>query len=100
LIKNFIRAGPTLLHGEFTLPDKLIADTYLDPTGWGKGLIFINGFNLGRYWPLVGPQITIYVPKEILKVGENKIAMLELQKAPESGVVVFSDTPNLDGNFE
>jgi beta-galactosidase len=100
LIKNFIRAGPTLLHGEFTLPTKLIADTYLDPTGWGKGLIFINGFNLGRYWPIVGPQITIYVPKEILKVGENKIAMLELQKAPESGVVTFSDTPNLDGNFE
>ena len=95
----FLRSGPTLFHAQFELTENLVADTYLDPTGWGKGVVFINGFNLGRYWPMVGPQITLYLPKEILKVGTNKIAMLELEKAPESGIVTFSETPNLDGNY-
>jgi beta-galactosidase len=99
-IRSLIESGPTLFTAEFELETKEIADTYLDPTGWGKGVVFINGFNLGRYWPLVGPQITMYVPREILKVGNNQITMLELQKAPESGLITFSDTPNLDGNFD
>lgn len=98
--KSHLKSGPTMFYTEFILKEDEIADTYLDPTGWGKGIVFINGFNLGRYWPLVGPQVTIYVPKEVLRIGTNKIAMLELQMAPESGQVSFTDTPNLDGNFE
>jgi beta-galactosidase len=98
--KAHLKSGPTLFYSEFILKADEIADTYLDPTNWGKGIVFINGFNLGRYWPIVGPQVTIYVPKEILRVGTNKIAMIELQLAPENGQVSFSDTPNLDGNFE
>jgi hypothetical protein len=31
--------------------------TYLDTTEWGKGQLFVNGFNLGRYWPKAGPQV-------------------------------------------
>jgi beta-galactosidase len=69
----------------------------LDPSGWGKGLVFINGFNLGRYWPLAGPQITLYIPKEILKVGINEITMLELQTAPDNGKITLTDVANLDG---
>lgn len=59
--------------------------------------MFINGFNLGRYWPIVGPQITLYVPLELLKEGLNKITVIELQRAPDSNTIIFSDTPNLDG---
>lgn len=95
--KSYIRSGPTLFYGEFILKASEVADTYLDPTLWGKGVLFINGFNLGRYWPLVGPQITVYVPREILRVGTNKITMLELERAPENGIVTFSEKPNLDG---
>lgn len=98
--RSFLKSGPTVFHAEFVLQEAEIGDTYLDTTGWGKGVVFINGFNLGRYWPLVGPQITIYVPKEILRVGTNNISMLELQMAPESGLVEFNDTANLDGNFD
>lgn len=98
--KSYLKSGPTIFHGEFTLEQNQIADTYLDPTSWGKGVLFINGFNLGRYWPLVGPQITLYVPREILRVGLNTICMLELEKANESGKIIFSATPNLDGNLE
>lgn len=97
--KSHLKSGPTVFYAEFVLSESQVADTYMDPTGWGKGVVFINGFNLGRYWPIVGPQITIYVPKEILKAGKNKIVMLELQMAPESGQVSFTDTPNLDGNY-
>jgi beta-galactosidase len=96
--KSYIRSGPTVFYGEFTLKSSQIGDTYLDPTNWGKGILYINGFNLGRYWPLVGPQITLYVPKEILRIGLNKITMIELERAPESGIVSFDSKPNLDGN--
>ena len=32
-------------------------DTFLRLDGWSKGVAFINGFNLGRYWPVMGPQV-------------------------------------------
>ena len=32
-------------------------DTFLRLDGWTKGVAFINGFNLGRYWPVMGPQV-------------------------------------------
>ncbi len=37
----------------------LLPDSYLDVTQWGKGLAFINGFNLGWYWPSKGPANTM-----------------------------------------
>ncbi|XP_052750577.1 CAD protein isoform X2 [Galleria mellonella] len=54
--------GPVLYEGNFTLPTGDPLDTYIDPTGWSKGYIWINGHNLGRYWPRLGPQVTLYVP--------------------------------------
>lgn len=51
--KSYLRSGATVFHADFTLKSNEIADTYLDPSTWGKGIAFINGFNLGRYWPLV-----------------------------------------------
>ena len=52
--------------------------------GWGKGLAFINGFNLGWYWPLVGPQGTQYIPGPLLKAGNNEIILVETELAPKS----------------
>lgn len=52
--KSYLRSGATVFHADFILKSSEIEDTYLDPTSWGKGVAFINGFNLGRYWPLVG----------------------------------------------
>ena len=40
--------------------------------GWGKGILIINGANLGRYWS-AGPQRTLYVPAPILRTGVNKV---------------------------
>lgn len=53
----------------------------------------MNGFNVGRYWPLVGPQITLYLPKELLRKKQNSIVVVELQRAPKNGHVKFSDKP-------
>lgn len=44
--------------------------------GWTKGVVFINGQNLGRYWNL-GPQETLYVPGPWLKPGLNEIVVFE-----------------------
>lgn len=79
-----LRHGPMAFYGTFDIARIDILDTYLNPSGWGKGVVFINGFNLGRYWPRVGPQITLYVPRHILKSTMNEIILVEYQtiKAP------------------
>ena len=71
------------------------ADTYLDFSDWGKGVVWINGHNLGRYWE-IGPQQTIYVPVEWLKSGKNEIMVLELIK-PEQNLLRGVEKPNLNG---
>jgi len=44
--------------------------------GWSKGVVFINGFNLGRYWH-VGPQRTLYLPAPLLKHGLNQVTLTD-----------------------
>lgn len=41
--------------------------------GWTKGVIFINGRNLGRYWN-IGPQETLYLPGPWLHPGSNEVS--------------------------
>ena len=49
---------------------------------WTKGLVWVNGHNLGRYWR-IGPQQTLYVPGPWLKPGHNEVLVLEYELAPE-----------------
>jgi beta-galactosidase len=51
-------------------------DVFLDMHNWGKGIVFVNGYNLGRYWQ-VGPQQTLYLPGCWLKKGINQIVVFE-----------------------
>jgi len=69
--------APVMKKGTFSL--SLTGDTYLDMTDWGKGVVWINGHNLGRYWR-TGPQQTLYVPREWLHTGQNVIMVFELLK--------------------
>uniref|UniRef100_A0A0M3IL12 Beta-galactosidase n=1 Tax=Ascaris lumbricoides TaxID=6252 RepID=A0A0M3IL12_ASCLU len=66
---------PGLYVGHFIA--RLQQDTFISPQGWGKGQIFINGFNVGRYWPNVGPQVTLYVPSPIIR-KRNTVMIIEL----------------------
>lgn len=65
---------PTIYEGTFNLTET--GDTFLDMAAWGKGIVFVNGHNLGRYWK-VGPQQTLYLPGCWLKKGKNKILIFE-----------------------
>jgi hypothetical protein len=49
---------------------------------FSKGVIFVNSRNIGRYWPIVGPQKHLYVPSVFLKTGLNEILLLELVQMP------------------
>lgn len=82
---------PAFHRGEFEAEE--IADTFLEFPGV-KGIVWINGFNIGRYWN-IGPGNTLYVPAPLLKKGRNEIAVLELHKL-RGPCVVFTDRPQLD----
>ncbi|XP_054166390.1 beta-galactosidase-1-like protein 2 [Oppia nitens] len=58
-------------------------DTFIRLDHWVKGNVFINGFNLGRYYE-IGPQKTLYIPSPLLKSGKNTISMFELHSATNS----------------
>jgi hypothetical protein len=72
-----------------------VADTFLDMSGWGKGIVFINGHNLGRYWS-IGPQQTLYVPGCWLKKGKNRIVIFEQLNDKPQDCIQFTDTPVLE----
>jgi beta-galactosidase len=69
--------APAVHRGTFEL--SRVGDTFLDLRGWGKGIVFVNGHNLGRYWH-IGPQQTLYCPGVWLKKGRNEIVVFEQLK--------------------
>lgn len=52
--------------------------TYLDVSGFGKGVVLVNGFNIGRYWN-IGPTLSLYIPGALLKQGQNEIIIFETE---------------------
>jgi len=74
-------ASPMIKKSFFKLDQ--LGDTYLDMSKWGKGMVWVNGHNLGRYWG-IGPQQTLYLPAEWLKKGDNEIVVLELLNTNET----------------
>jgi beta-galactosidase len=60
-----------------TLDLKELGDTFLDMRQWSKGVVWVNGHNLGRYWSL-GPQQTLYLPGPWLKPRGDEIIVLDL----------------------
>nr|XP_020515189.2 LOW QUALITY PROTEIN: beta-galactosidase-like [Labrus bergylta] len=88
--------GPIFYSGTLQ-PNGLSWDTFLKLNGWTKGQVWINGMNLGRYWPARGPQQTLYVPGPLLSTTQpNNITVLELEGAPAHLRVLFMDRPELD----
>jgi beta-galactosidase len=65
-------------------------DTFLDMGSWGKGVAWINGRNLGRFWS-IGPQQTLYCPGPWLKPGANELIVLELSGAQQLKIVGVSE---------
>jgi beta-galactosidase len=84
---------PSIYQGSFDLTKT--GDTFLDMSKWGKGIVFINGINIGRYWN-VGPQQTLYVPGCWLKEGNNEIVIFEQQNDKLQTEISAVQTPVLD----
>ncbi|XP_045560893.1 beta-galactosidase-1-like protein [Salmo salar] len=88
--------GPVFYQGTLTT-NGLAWDTFLRLNEWTKGQVWINGVNLGRYWPKRGPQQTLYVPGPLLSPTQpNNITVLELERAPPHTRVLFMDRPQLN----
>ena len=51
-------------------------DTYFDLSKYSKGVLYVNGHNLGRYWN-IGPQQRLYCPASWLKKGENELLLFD-----------------------
>ncbi|HVZ77786.1 MAG TPA: beta-galactosidase family protein [Gemmatimonadaceae bacterium] len=84
--------GPAYYHGTFVLSHP--GDTFLDMRGWGKGTVWINGHQLGRFWD-IGPQQTLYVPGPWLRHGPNDVIVFDLE-APRSPSLQGLAQPILD----
>jgi beta-galactosidase len=68
--------GPAFLRAQFELSS--LGDTFLDMRGWGKGYMWVNGHNLGRYWK-IGPQQCLFLPATWLTKGINAVVVLDLE---------------------
>ena len=69
----------------FDFEMKALKDTYLDLSGFGKGLAFVNGVNIGRFWN-VGPTLSLYIPHSLLKEGHNRIIIFETEGEYEESI--------------
>ena len=74
--------------GTFDLSEP--ADTFLDLSEYQKGLVWVNGHNLGRYWNL-GPQKRLYCPAGWLRRGQNQILVLDLHQLRPAAVTGFAE---------
>lgn len=83
---------PAFWSGTFTVEKP--ADTFLDLRTWGKGVIWVNGHCLSRFWN-IGPTQTAYLPGAWLKAGENRIIALDLL-GPAEPTIAGLEKPTLN----
>jgi beta-galactosidase len=80
------RSGaPLFLKASFKAEEKL--DTFVDMRGFSNAVVYVNGFNLGRFLKK-GPQFTLYLPGCLLK-DENEIVVLELEGTKKTDIALI-----------
>ncbi|KAK7106330.1 hypothetical protein V1264_017596 [Littorina saxatilis] len=91
--KSFIpqKNSPTLYRAQMVIAGTP-ADTFLNMKDWKKGIVIVNGMNLGRYWE-IGPQRTLYIPAPFLKSGMNEFLIFEEHASGE--YLYFQKEPQL-----
>lgn len=70
-----VAPAPALYRG--TMYVETPADTFVDTSRLGKGALWVNGRNVGRFWS-IGPQFALYVPGVWLRSGANDVVVLDL----------------------
>ena len=81
---------PAFYRGTFSAD--VAYDTFLRTDNFKKGFVLLNGFNLGRYWE-AGPQKTLYVPRSLIKKGENEVIIFESDGLKGKPEIEFTDKP-------
>lgn len=84
---------PTIYFGSFEIDQ--IGDVFLDMQKWGKGIVFVNGYHLGRYWS-IGPQQTLYLPGCWLQKGKNEVVVFEQINDSILRTISTAIEPNLE----
>ncbi len=64
------------------------SDTYIDVSAYTKGIVWVNGHNLGRFWN-IGPQKRLFCPSPWLKEGINEIIVFDLHQTEAKPVFGF-----------
>lgn len=116
---NSMEGSGMFYYGSITLPliNGTLLDTFVRFDGWTKaspylkmkresqidgiyfnsfqGVLWVNDFCLGKYWPVVGPQETLYLPAPLLNPPpkKNHFILFELESAPKDCV------PSIGRNF-
>ena len=85
--------SPGYYRGTFTL--KKPGDTFINMEAFGKGMVYINGHAIGRFWS-IGPQQTLYVPGCWLKKGTNEVIVLDIVGPKASPTAFCQSSPELD----
>ncbi|MGL9746710.1 glycoside hydrolase family 35 protein [Enterococcus sp. DIV0170] len=67
---------PSFYRYEFNLSE--VRDCFIDLSKFGKGIVFVNQTNIGRFWE-VGPTLSLYVPGDLLNEGTNEIVIFETE---------------------
>lgn len=87
--KNIGKQG-VFFKGDFMLTKSegnTSSDTFIDVSNYIKGIVWVNGHNLGRYWN-IGPQKRLFCPASWMKEGINEIIIFDLHQTeamPVSG---------------
>ncbi len=92
-LKAKFNKHPMFLRGILNIENE-VNDTFIKTDGLKKGLIWVNGKLLSRYWEK-GPQATAYVPCSYLKKGANEVIILEFEGFKKAAIN-FVDKPILD----
>ena len=69
--------------GKFLLENT--GDTFFDMSNYSKGMLYVNGHLLGRYWN-IGPQQRLYCPASWLHKGENEVIVFDLHQMQEATI--------------
>ena len=89
--KEYVNGTPAFYRICFEIRET--GDTFMELDGWGKGCVFVNGRNIGRFWE-AGPQKRLYIPGPLLLEGRNEIIIFETDgKAGDN--ILLTDKPKL-----
>lgn len=91
LVWGACKQAPCFARFDWNVTAPRVPDTFLRFDGWSKGVVFVNGFNLGRYWQAMVPQRTMFVSRHLLRPGANSVVLLELERMPADPQLAFSE---------